>query len=247
MDTVSALKKFLFIGLVSSTGFGFAQAAELKPRPLKVCTVAWPPYTIVKDKQIKGYHTEIVEKAIEALGFPKPTVNEIPWKRCLRLVETGQYDVVYSASKNPEREAYLHYPKTPLQTLSYVFMVKENAEEKWSVDQKASSLPQPIGVPAGFSVSKKLHKEENVKLDESARDDEMNMKKLEMNRVGTIIIESTSAKMVTEKLGIKDIKALEPAYAKGKDYFIAVSKKIDDGQALVSEIDRVLPSTLAKK
>ena len=190
---------------------------------INACTVDWPPFTIANGNSITGIDTEIVQEAAKRMGY-QLNISIIPWKRCLQLArDTDQIDIVYSASKSPDREKFLRYTSKPLHTLNFVFAVKGNSPNGWT-GTNYSVLPQPIGIPLGYSVTKKLKDIPGVTLDENSNNDLQNIQKFKNNRVKTIVMERTVLAHLTKTQDVK-VTTLDPPVDGGKEYFITVSNK----------------------
>lgn len=231
-----------------SAGFFLAAIAQAEsPKTLKACTVSWPPFVVMEGNVVGGSDTTILRNLVKKMGFADVEVEEVPWKRCLKLAEEGQVDIVYPASKKPDREVYLHYPKIPLHPVSYVFVTTKDAPQSWTSDKKVSSLPQPIGIPLGYSIAEKLRLEPDAKFDENSKDDLVNIQKLLLGRVGTIIIEKMNAKALIESLKASDkLVILDQPYHKDKEYYVTISKKSPVFDELVKKMDAELPALVPK-
>lgn len=238
----NGLLKFLLSALLVSS----SQAEA--PKVVRACTVAWHPFVSTVDGKVSGNDTEVLQKAVKEIGCDRVEVQDVPWKRCLKMAEDGEVDVIYPASKSPDREFFLHYPQTALHHVSYVFITKVDAQQEWSTKRDVSSLPQPIGIPLGYSVSEQLHKEKGARFDENAKDDRTNLEKLSLGRVGTIIIERMSGLDLMHKLKAdKTLVMLDPPYLQDKEYYIAVSKKSAIAIDLRNALDKVLPKLVQEK
>lgn len=221
--------------------FGAWAADSQLPKRIKLCTVEWSPYTIVDEnsKQITGKHTALVKKLFKALGM-KTEISEMPWKRCLEEVKQGKIHGVYSASKNAERLRFLKYPHMPLQKVSYVVVVLKNNKYLRSWRGIKSLLPQPVGVPLGFSIVTEL-REAQLEVDDGASNDEQNILKLLKGRVKSIIIESKTYKKLRDRMTLKDkLTTLDPVYIYNKQYFVAIAKRQPFSEELSLKIDRTL-------
>jgi len=205
----------------------FAMALPLvaQATPLKICTVDWPPYTVSDNHQVGGIHTEMVTALFGRLGH-EVQIDQIAWERCLKEVATGGYDAAYSASFKPDRAEYALYPQTPLQTVSYVFVVAKGTGSGWNASRDASKLAQPITAPRGFSITGDLQKIAGVTVDDGATTDQQDMQKLGSGRVKTVVIEAAVAKSLIAKLNLGEkVEVLSPEFVSGKQYFVIVSKK----------------------
>jgi polar amino acid transport system substrate-binding protein len=245
-EVTAVVPKFKGIWLASLLLVSHVNAQT--PKTLKACTVAWPPFVISEGGKIDGSDTKILQAAALKLGYDLK-IDDIPWKRCLKMAEEGTVDIVYPASKNPEREVYLDYPKTPLHPVSYVFVIKTGSKQEWTTKKDVSSLPQPIGIPLGYSIAEQLRKETGVKLDENAKDDKVNLQKLiaKPARVETIIIEKMNGLDLIQEMKVADkLTMLDVPYFKDKEYYITVSKKSPYAAELTKALDTVLPGMVPK-
>lgn len=216
-----------------------AQAASLR-----VCTVDWPPYTVSDGREVGGMHTEMMTELAKRLGY-EVHIDQIAWERCLKELESGGYDAAYSASYKADRAQYALYPKTPLQTVSYVFVAAKGSGGGWSSGRDAAKLAQPIAAPRGFSITDDLRKVAGVSVDDGATNDQQDMQKLGAGRVKTVALEASAAKSLIAKLNLHDkVDVLSPEFVSGKDYFVIVSKKyggsVENAQRLTADISRAL-------
>ncbi len=83
-------------------------------RSLRVVTVEAPPLiTRAEDGSALGAVADVVREALRRAGHTAD-IRVMPWKRALKLVQEGQADGLFAASRNEERAAVLHYPDEPL-------------------------------------------------------------------------------------------------------------------------------------
>jgi polar amino acid transport system substrate-binding protein len=212
---------------------------------LRVCTVDWPPYTVSDGRQVSGMHTEMVTELFRQLGDTLQ-IEQIAWERCLKEMETGGYDAAYSASYKADRAQYALYPKTPLQTVSYVIVAVKGTGTGWDAGRDAAKLAQPIAAPRGFSVTDELRKIAGVTVDDGATNDQQDMQKLAAGRVKSVAIEASAAKSLIEKLHLTDkVEVLSPELISGKDYFVVVAKRYGGSEAAAQQLTDALSAKLA--
>jgi len=217
---------------------------------LRVCTTDWPPFTVGgAGGSVTGVHTAAVTEAFKRLGSDVK-IDNVAWDRCWKEVQNGAYDAIYSASFKPERAELTVYPKTPLQTLSYVALVRKGAEQSWD-GKDAAKLPQPVAAPRGYSITGDLKKVAGTTVDDGATSDLQDIQKLLAGRVGTAVVEATVAKALLAQLKAEDkVEILAPAVQSGKDYFVVVGKKHGGGentaQALADRLDKGLGDLAAE-
>lgn len=222
------MKKSLYLlGFVISVAAGTAEESQ---KPLKVCTVDWPPFTVMDSKGagITGIHTEMVQKIFDFMQI-KAEITSLPWKRCLSLVETGEYDAVYSASFKDDRAKYMLYPQEALDEVEYVFVTtKDPKTVAWDDKRTFANLPQPLGSPLGFSVTTDLKKEQGLKIDDGAVTDRTNFEKLLAGRVQSIVILRQAYESLKKEFKAEGkVFELQPAYIDKKKYFLTVRKTFD--------------------
>src|SRR4051812_8070136 len=144
---------------------------------LRVCTTEWPPFTVGGTAgSVTGVHTAAVTEAFKRLGSDVK-IDNVTWDRCWKEVQNGTYDAIYSASFKPERAESTIYPKVPLQTLSYVAVIRKGSEHGWD-GKDAAKLPQPVAAPRGYSITGDLKKVTGVTVDDGATSDLQDIQKL---------------------------------------------------------------------
>ena len=132
--------------------------------PLRICTDNgnWFPYTWIEDERPQGLHIHIVEAALAELGV-EYEFQVRPWKRCLLYAQTGEMDVIASASFTKERSRYLFYPpdagsgaesKWQITRASYV--VVSLASDPYEFNGDLRTLPDPVRAVLGYSIVKDL-------------------------------------------------------------------------------------------
>lgn len=220
---------------------------------LKLCSTAdWPPYESMDPatKQVTGKSVDIIRKMADKLNFDLD-VSSLPWERCLQMNQQGDMDGIFSVSKTPDREQFLIYPQEHIQDVSYVFITIKGSKVAWDASKDLKTIPQPIGTPHGYSVTQILKKTSDLKVDDSAQSDEVNLNKLIHNRLGSVVIGSDAlALLLKEKNISSQVQELTPPYVDAKKYYIAVSKKYknDEQKAieLTQKIDVALRDILKK-
>ncbi|WDE14254.1 substrate-binding periplasmic protein [Thalassomonas haliotis] len=96
------IKILLLAALVFSSGYGQA-------RTLSVGWEIWYPYQYRnKAQQLLGADLEILNTVAKHSGFTL-RYSEIPWRRLLQFVKTGEMDIAMGASYNAERAQSAYY------------------------------------------------------------------------------------------------------------------------------------------
>lgn len=65
----------------------------------------YPPWNWEKGGEIVGACATVTRRAVERLGYRVDLSYVGPWKRCQKMVDSGEVDVNICAFRNPEREA----------------------------------------------------------------------------------------------------------------------------------------------
>ncbi|MDP1723175.1 MAG: transporter substrate-binding domain-containing protein [Alphaproteobacteria bacterium] len=237
---------FNLIPFIVSTCFAINCVTPEKEK-LKLCSTAdWPPYefTDPATKKVVGSSVNIIKKIADKLNLDLET-SSLPWERCLQMNQQGEIDGIFSVSKTPDREQYLIYPQNNIQNVSYVFATIRGSNIAWDESKNVSAIPQPIGAPQGYSVTKTLKEMKNIKVDDSAQSDEINLNKLLLGRVGSIILGPQALDLLLKEKKVSDkIQQLNPPFVDSKKYYIAISKKYknDENKAneLVQRIDAAI-------
>lgn len=91
---------------------------QVKNQTIRFAVVGYPPYTIINDQQASGVDLDILHKLADAIDY-KVVLIKCQWKRCLKLVELGQLDMLSTATYTKQHSEYkgfiqLEYLQTPI-------------------------------------------------------------------------------------------------------------------------------------
>lgn len=84
-----------------------------------------PPWSIIEQESFHGVNVEILNEFADRFNL---TIKYVvcPWKRCLKMMESGKVDIMGTLLKRPERERYMLYIEPPYKrTSTKVFYLKE--------------------------------------------------------------------------------------------------------------------------
>lgn len=209
--------------------------------PIRVCTTEWPPYSVGRGAAVRGLHTELVIEAFRRLGL-EARIDTVAWERCWKELPKDTYQAVYSASYSDSRAQVALYPRTPLQRLSYVAVVRHGTAAGQD-GSDLSRLPQPLAAPRGYSVTGELRRRGHP-VDDGAMKDSQNIEKLLSGRIGTAVVESQVAATLLDSMGAAGKVDVLPAVIEAKDYFLVVGRTAGGSEAaaraLAGRLDRVL-------
>ncbi|WP_343561601.1 substrate-binding periplasmic protein [Kiloniella sp. b19] len=232
---------FLCLSLLAGS-FSTSVLAET----VHVCTSgSWVPFSNIGEKSDEhGLHTQKVIALFEALDEDLK-LHEAPWKRCLKMVETGEMDAAYSASYNEERADYAFYPSVSLGRVTHIAVTIKGVSNSWDEDRDLEDLPQPVGSPLGYSVTRDLLKEGKGQVVSTSYDDEQNLRLLLEGKLGSVILTpETLEEFFSTKSADCPIEVLSPPYREGNEVFMILSKlyRNDPARAadLLMRIDKAL-------
>lgn len=97
-----------FLSLLALLFCASAHAASFK-----AVTIEYPPYEFEQDGVVQGMVTDIVREAFRRLDHDLD-IASMPWARALNQVKAGEADLIFTAFKTPEREAFLDYSRVVL-------------------------------------------------------------------------------------------------------------------------------------
>ncbi len=93
------------------------------------------------DDPIIGFGTQLVKAVLEEAGL-EYEITMVPWVRAIQAIDNRENVLVYSMTRNPERENRYHWIGEILSLEYYLFGLKE----------RANSLPRSLPLAAGFEV-----------------------------------------------------------------------------------------------
>lgn len=136
------MKKLMILLLISSL---YITAEE---RVIYAAYTSWEPYTYTVDAKPMGFELEIFQNVMERMDYSVIFI-EMPWKRCLQNLKSGEMDVVISMLINEEREEYTLFPEEHISTTDFMLIsLKESAIE--STNPLINLKDYKIGSILGF-------------------------------------------------------------------------------------------------
>ena len=103
------LKKILFVFmLIGSAYLPKASYAQ----ELIVAIDDFPPWNITTSEPISGINVDILTELSQRLDLQLSFIK-CPWKRCLKMMRSGQVDIIPGLLKRAEREEYMEYINPP--------------------------------------------------------------------------------------------------------------------------------------
>ncbi|MDV7339177.1 transporter substrate-binding domain-containing protein [Terasakiella sp. A23] len=108
------IRSLFYVGSVVCFILTMAFSARAETITLKAATLHFPPYSYaVKKHQVDGLSVALVRHIARQAGV-RVNIEVYPWSRALYLARKGNVDMLFTAYKTLEREAYLDYGAEPL-------------------------------------------------------------------------------------------------------------------------------------
>lgn len=139
-------------------------------------------------------------KRVEAATGEKFQFVQLPWKRCIAYVATGEMDGVIGAVNSPEREHFAVIPRdaqgrervsAALYTDHFRVYTRSNSSIKWD-GKSFSNLKGSVAAQAGFVVVQQL-RQLGVTVDDSSKSAENGLRLLLLNGVDAAVLQGEQA------------------------------------------------------
>jgi polar amino acid transport system substrate-binding protein len=121
--------------------------------PIEVTIYAddgYPPYSYGENGEASGIYTAILNKAFERMPQYRVTLVPVPWKRGLRLLESGQGFALYPPYFRPEERPYIRYSEPILDEQVVVFCNRFTTANRNLKNWPDDYTGLTIGTNAGF-------------------------------------------------------------------------------------------------
>ncbi|SMF29001.1 substrate-binding periplasmic protein [Pseudobacteriovorax antillogorgiicola] len=206
-----------------------SQGLSKEPKSLTVCLgnqEKFPIYRKIGDenKPFPGYFFDFLEELSKKLKIPV-RYERHPWPRCLAKLQQGKLDAVCAGSYKKDREDVGLFPKKPDGTVDesrkvnangYYLYVLQDSGVDWD-GERFINLKKPLGTITGYSVIDRLERL-GATID-TARNDQLNLKKLLLGRLDGVVTHETSGQLFTNH---PNIRKVEPPIS-SKPYYIIIS------------------------
>lgn len=215
------MKLFIHSILILMTCF-FSEVFA-KEDSLTIVTDSWPPYVIFENDTVSGTDVEITRAVFKNMNIPI-NIEVMPWKRCVELIKRKKVDAILGISLSEERNAFLHYPNSPISTGTTVFFTRKDPD--FSFVNLNQLKDKRAGTILGYRYCETLDNADLIKQAESVSRLEQNFNKLLKGRLDLVVEVDSVGFYTAQKMGIsKQISMLADArFCVGGNY-LAFSKK----------------------
>lgn len=201
-------------------------------RTIEIATVAWPPY-FSNDLKNQGPLAAITRAAFKVRGHDV-NILFMPWKRALKEVEYGRFDMVLGAFDTEERRRLFFYTEQIYSIDEYVIGL---ASVGISSFKNLNELKDyTFGTTLGYSYSKEFVEADYLPR-QQVSSDLLNLRKLFINRIDFVVMNSAAFQNTLNKIPEEDRKdyvLLSPALSSNSIYNL-VSRRVSDSAQLLAD------------
>jgi len=130
------MKKKIFTALALIL-FVYSSTCSAK-ESLPVGVAIFPPFQYFENQVLVGSDTEILTQILGELGY-KPDFYIRPWKRVLAEGKLGKYALIFSLTKNKEREINFYF-SDPINSVRDVFFKRKDRQIQWNTLEDVAHL-----------------------------------------------------------------------------------------------------------
>lgn len=228
------MKKLLIYSILFLSFF-FQEAVLGKAIKIATDENMWYPFSFNKNGKSKGLHIDIVTMALRNLNY-SPTLKPLPWKRCLKYMETGKFDAVVGASYKTKRAQYMHFPpkaqsskKSEYRITQVEYSIINHKDSPYEFKGDVKTLPLPIMTVLGYSIGDDLEAQK-IKVSRNTSDIN-NFNQLVHRKKGTIVTLAGVAKLLEQQPRYKGKIKISKMPYKSKSYYFAFSKRSNFSEA----------------
>lgn len=191
------MKKLVYLSFIFAFLILFSATASAAQKVTVYGDDAYAPYSFLNGSTPDGIYVKILQAAFAKMGDYDVTIELVPWKRAMKLVERGTAFAAFPPYYRPEQRPWIDpYSEPIIQEGLAAYCRKEvmsSPRGNWPDDYKDLE----IGVNAGFSVPNA----EVLKIQESANN-EANIKKLQAGRIDCYVNDDASIKYSMKQMNI---------------------------------------------
>ena len=155
---------------------------------------AYPPYSYVENGELKGIYTEILSNVFSKMEGYQVKLEGRPWKRGLKLMETGEGFALYPPYKREQDRPYMEYTTPILAEQSAAYCkekVLETSRNQWPDDYYGLTIGNSSGFAVGGKDFDDAVKAGKIKVSES-KGNRKNLLKLDAGRIDCFINDALS-------------------------------------------------------
>ena len=213
--------------------------AQVEHSVLKTASYGWRPFIYEEvgggTKSVNGLDTRLANLAFSNIGYDVLYEGETSWNKLLDDLKKGKKDIVISALKRPEREAFGYYSEEFRRSVNVLF-VPRGASEKYRLKNDADMLKMfqeksfRLGVVDGYSYGQKaldayIRDSENATKVIKADTDTALFDLLARKQIDGFLIDQIVGADISYKRQFQDIAEEYPLRISELPYYVLFSKK----------------------
>lgn len=183
----------------------------------------WVPF-LMKDSKgnFYGFTVELMDEIALKLEA-RAVLQDVPWKRGFKMMDTGEIDICSSLYVNEERKTKYIFTESIIKNETRIFVKKERQFDFESFkDLKGKSIGKMLG--ASFGTEFDNFAKANINIVENPIGKEALFKMLLINRIDGVLMDYSDGMSYIKKNSIKNIVVLDKP-VNSVEVFMAISKK----------------------
>jgi len=185
----------------------------------------YPPYEMIIDNSITGFHIDIVASVADRMGL-QAKFKTVPWKRAIQMIKKGNADAITYMSKTKERSEFVYFHKNNI--LSYIengfFTLKDRFNKIEYTGDYHQLMPYRIGKLAGYAYDPSFDGITYLKQISNIHTEEQLLNMLTHRRIDIAIGDISRINYIAQQQGnFHEIEFLNPPISRRPQY-LAFSK-----------------------
>lgn len=198
------MRQLLTIALSVCLGWATTGLAAT-PVPVNIlCDEGYPPYSYAENGEARGLYSDILRAAFARMPAYQVSIQPVPWRRGLLLLERGSAFALYPPYLRPQERPWMDYSRAILEEKVVIFVNPNTTGGRDLADFPAAYARLRIGQNAGFSVIQNQlfrHMLERDQLSlESGKDNRSNLLKLSLGHIDAYVNDRLSALWTWQQL-----------------------------------------------
>lgn len=222
--------------------FSLPFSAHGEQKLLFVTVNNFPPYAWQENGKPTGIDIEIIQALAKHTG-KSISIEQMPAKRVILMIQNGSADGGFAAFKNPSRLKMAHFIDPPIHLSTYQIFVRTGEDFSFNKIQDLSG--KVIGKNRGFHISEEFSKASKDKLFEIVEVSAMkqNISMLEKGRLDAFIGNQHEVSYMLKQLGLleKIVPLSNPIRTpQSAHLMISRSAKITDKEKTIKQLSNAL-------
>lgn len=213
------MKKLAYLLVFTLTIMVGAQVSHAAQKVTVYGENAYIPYAFMNGNTKDGIYVKILQKAFAKMKDYDVTIELVPWKRALKLVETGRAFACFAPYYRPKQRPWIEPWSEPIIKEGFAAYCRKDVlsspRPNWPADYKSLE----IGTISGYAVPNK--KELNF---QEAADNEVNLKKLLAGRIDCFVNDDASVRYSMKQMNIPSGKIFKGTQISNENGYLGFSK-----------------------